>query len=224
MISLIKWFFNTEIITDKQAVSIVKKLNENEREKLFSALKKDIDINFGKESKEKKEKSLEFEKDTFKIDSTLWEEPDYGIFKGKKVKVHPKWNVVEYLEDYIRDGELIKKWEQIFINYDNFISHVAEQKKCSIEEAEEKYMMTEDEYKQKMRSIDRAWIFHDFYIREIKEHLSGYWYPDREKFDDLGRWANFWLVGGSHAIIGKYWRDCISHNRYFGFSGRLLKN
>ena len=53
-----------------------------------------------KESKETLTKSLEFEKDTFKIDSKGWKEEIRDVYgKGKmKVKVNATGDVVEYLE------------------------------------------------------------------------------------------------------------------------------
>jgi len=172
-----------------------------------------------------KEKSLEFEKDTFRIDSAWWVEPIEGVFAWKKVLVNPTWDVVEYLEDYIRDGVIIPtKGKQMFMNYDSFIKYVAQDKKCSVQKAEKKYILNEEEYKKKMRQIDRDWTYPDIYKEYIKDHLMGYWYPDGDKFDDVGRWANFWIAGGGHAALSKYGWDYIPHNRYFGFSGRLLKN
>ena len=130
-----------------------------------------------------------------------------------------------YLENYIVDGEIkCKKWEQIFIDYDTFIGYVADDKHCTIEEAEKKYMMTKDEFKQKMNTINEEWTYNDFYNNEIKGHLSGYWHPGTKKFYSLGNRSSIWLVGGvSINFTQNTWlRD--SNDKNYGFSGRLLKN
>ncbi len=182
-----------------------------------------------KELKETITKSLEFEKDTFKIDSKGWKEatdendPISWKFVDKwiRVKVNPAWDVVEYLEDK-RD---CKKWEQIFIDYDNFLGYVATDKHCSREEVEKKYLMTKAEFKEKMK--DKPYsseAYKKFFNEEVKDHLTGYWDPGKKTFYLIGEKSDVWLAGGYNAsfIIDK----CRSEDIYsfYGFSGRLLKN
>lgn len=102
----VRWSFEVEIKTDKQADSIVENLDEQERKRLFDALNKKIWMKGSKsESKEDIEKIPELEDANFRIDSTNRKEiidPN-----GVKVKENPEWDVREYLE-----GEY--KWEQLF--------------------------------------------------------------------------------------------------------------
>lgn len=167
-----------------------------------------------KESKENLTKSLEFEKDTFKIDSTWWKRVKKW---WRNVKINDTGDVTEYLD-------WDQKWEQIFITYDAFIREVCKAKNCSKEEVEKKYLMTMDEYKQKMKVIDEAWAYNEFYDKEVKDHLAGSWIPDNETFYNVGERSHVWLVGGKHAtFIQNTWYRYNS-NSSFGFSGRLLKN
>ena len=74
------------ITTAQQADSIVEALNEQERQKLLDALNKKMRTNKEKKESQKKEsketltKSLEFEEDTFKIDSKGWKEEKRKIY------------------------------------------------------------------------------------------------------------------------------------------------
>lgn len=173
-----------------------------------------------KESKEILTKSLEFEEDTFKIDSKGWKEEKRDVY-GKwkmKVKVNATGDVVEYLE-----GEA--KWEQIFITYDAFIREVMKAKNCSKEEVEKKYLMTIDEFKEKMKDKpDGSEEYKKFFNKEVKGHLAGYWHPNLKEFDDIGGRSNVWLAGGSNALFNQNKWCRYDSNRGYGFSGRLLKN
>ena len=182
-----------------------------------------------KESKETFVKSLEFEPDTFKIDSTGWKEvtdadkddPIFGKFVGKepKVKVNVTWDVVEYL-DWPAKGE------QIFITYDAFIREVKEDKNCIQEEVETKYLMTVDEFKEKMK--DKTWNseeYKKFFDQEVEWHLAGYCNPYHNKgFWNMGNRSQIWLAGGGNADLGKNKWGLSNYGTGFGFSGRLLKN
>lgn len=181
------------------------------------------------ESKETSTKSLEFENDTFKIDSKWWREvtnkdkddPFLGkfVWKKPKVKANDTWDVVEYL-----DGDA--KWEQIFITYDAFIREVKKAKNCTTqEEVEKKYLMTEDELKEKMKDKPSgSKEYEKFYNQEVKDHLAGYWDPGDEKFSDVGGRSGVWLVGGGSADFGQTEWNWGDYGRECGFSGRLLKN
>lgn len=176
-----------------------------------------------KESKEKKEtltKSLEFEADTFKIDSKGWKETQRDVYNWKpiKVKENATWDVVEYLE-------WPSKWEQIFITYDAFIREVMKAKNCGKEEVEKKYLMTLDEFQEKMKEYPtNSDEYKKFFNKEIKDHLAGYWHPKDKKFNLLEEQSSVWLVGWHSASFGQHTWIRISNNRFFGFSGRLLKN
>ena len=180
------------------------------------------------ESKEKFIKSLEFEPDTFKIDSTGWREITeaditsriFSKFVGKRprVKANITGDVVEYL-DWPAKGE------QIFITYDAFIREVKKDKNCTQEEVEAKYLMTVDEFKQKMEDKpDNSEEYNKFFEQEVKWHLAGYWNPDSKGFYDIGDRSDMWLAGGDGAGFNesRWFRD--DGNRDYGFSGHLLKN
>ena len=173
-----------------------------------------------KESKETLTKSLEFEEDTFKIDSKGWKEEKRDVYgKGQmKVKVNATWDVVEYLE-------WPAKWEQIFITYDAFIREVMKAKNCSKEEVEKKYLMTVDELKEKMKDKpDGSDEYKKFFNKEVKDHLAGYWHPDDKRFLNIGARSNVWLAGGNNALFHQNFWTRSHNNRHCGFSGRLLKN
>lgn len=180
------------------------------------------------EAKENFVKSLEFEPDTFKIDSTGWKEvteadkddPIFGQFVGKKpkVKVNATRDVVEYL-----DGSA--KWEQIFITYDAFIREVMKAKSCTREEAERKYLMTTDELEKKMRDKPNySEEYKKFFDQEIKWHLAGFWHSFNNIFYTTGSRSNMWLAGGHNANFNKNIWNRDNLYRCHGFSGRLLKN
>lgn len=195
--------------------------------------RKEIAHDFSQESKEKLEKSLEFENDTFKINSKWWEEvtdkdkgdPILGkfVWKKPKVKANATGDVVEYLE-----GDA--KWEQIFITYGAFIREVCKAKKCSKEDAEKKYLMTIDELKEKMKDKPNgSEEYKKFFNEEVNAHLAGYWSPNNETFYDVERRLSIWLVGGANASFDQVRWEQADGNRYFGgmvfgFSGYLLKN
>lgn len=173
-----------------------------------------------KESKEMITKSLEFEKDTFKIESKGWKEEERDVYgKGKmKVKVNTTGDVIEYLE-----GEA--KWEQIFITYGAVIREICIAKDCSKEEAEKKYLMTRDELEEKMKdkpSGSQKYI--QFFKNEIKGHLAGYWNPSEKLFNNIGKQSSVWLAGASTANFNNQKRNLNNYFRNSGFSVRLLKN
>lgn len=246
MVPPLKWSFEFEITTAQQADSIVENLNEQERKKLFDALNKKMWTNkekkeskeaelatmseeYGetveKKSEEKKEskesliESLEFEEDTFKIDSKGWKE-EWEVYNQQpiKVKINATWDVVEYLE-------WPAKWEQIFITYDAFIREVMKVKNCSQEEVEQKYLMTVDELQEKMKDKPSGSDeYKKFFNKEVSGHLAGYWYPGYDRFHGIGAWSHVWLVGGCNANFGKSkWGPSMIYRNY-GLSGRLLKN
>ncbi len=226
MVPPLKRSFEFEITTAQQADSIVEALNEQERQKLLDALNKKMRTNKEKKESQKKEsketltKSLEFEEDTFKIDSKGWKEEKrkiYGEWKIK-VKVNATWDVVEYLE-------WLAKWEQIFITYDAFIREVMKAKNCSKEEVEQKYLMTDDELEEKMKDKpSNSEEYKKFFTNEVKDHLAGFWGPRHEKFLAVGDRFNVWLAGGHSAVFMQNKWGLGSNNRFYGFSGRLLKN
>ena len=126
--------------------------------------------------------------------------------------------MVEYL-----DGDA--KWEQIFITYEAFIREVKKVKHCTQEEAEKKYLMTEDELKEKMK--DKPYNsdkYKKFFNDEIKSHLAGSWTPNNEKFYNIRERSSVWLVGGLRVYFDQYGWASNNNDKSFGFSGRLLKN
>lgn len=170
------------------------------------------------ESKETVTKSLEFENDTFKIDSTWWKEEERGAYPNWaiKVKVNATWDVVEYLGSQA-------KWEQIFITYDAFIREVMKAKNCSKEDVEKKYIMTVDEIKEKMKDKpNKSDEYKEFFNEEIKDYVAGFWSPSSDFC--LGGSFSMWLAGGSSAAFSQYGCDLYADSKNYGLSGRLLKN
>ena len=229
--------FEWEIKTEQQADSIVEELNEEERKMLLDALNKQMWTK--KDMKETKEiftKSLEFEKETFRISSEWWEEVTKETAKKNsalkkfldkwiRVKANITWDVVEYMEDKINGNLKCKKWEQIFITYDAFISEVKKAKNCTQEEAEKKYLMTIDELQEKMKDKPSgSEAYKKFFNEEVNGSLAGYWDPTNKPFSYIGVRSHVWLVGGNTAYFSQHIWNWNYHNRYFGFSGRLLKN
>lgn len=190
-----------------------------------------IQTSGNKESKEMWTKSLEFEEDTFKIDSNEWIEvteenaKDYPKIKQFidawiKVKTNATWDVVEYIE-------WSEKWEQIFLTYDVFIREVMKVKNCSKEEVENKYLMTIEEFKEKMKDKPRnSEEYKKFFNEEIKGHLAGYWDPFIKKFVDVEEYSTIWLAGGKKVSFNqdKWYTTSADHTLIYGYSGRLLKN
>lgn len=183
-----------------------------------------VDFFYGKsdmkESKETFTKSLEFEEDTFKIDSTWWKETKKDAYNWKpiKVKENATGDVVEYLE-------WPAKWEQIFITYAAFIREVCKAKNCSKEEAKKKYLMTIVELKEKMKDKpDGSEEYKKFFNKEVKDHFAGYWNPSGKRFSNVGGWSSVWLADGDAAGFGQDGWVWGLINRRCGFSGRLLKN
>jgi len=232
-------------------VFLDEKISKREKEKLFQevyAKAKELNpalieddfrkiINGEIESQETSKKSLEFEKETFYISSEGREEvtkesvKNYPILKkfldkGIKVKANATWDVIEYMEDKIIDGEVrCKKWEQIFITYDAFIREVCKVKNCSQEIAEKKYLMTIDELEEKMKDKpSNSEEYKKFFNEEINGHLAGYWHPDNQRFDNIGVRSSVWLVGGNIAYFAQHKWHWNRNYRNYGFSGRLLKS
>lgn len=224
---------NSDLITKYQELYTQKKLDDATFQKgleEFRKLNPEIDekslkdLIMGKaekkESKETLTKSLEFEEDTFRINSKGWKEEKRNVY-GKwemKVKVNATGDVVEYLE-----GDA--KGEQIFITYDAFIREVMKAKNCSKEEVEKKYLMTIDELKEKMKDKpDGSEEYKKFFNKEVKGHLAGYWDPNSKRFNGIGGRSNVWLAGGNFASFHQ--NEWIHYYDYcnYGYSGRLLKN
>lgn len=183
------------------------------------------------EDKEVKEKSLEFEEGTFKIDSKWWKETTVGAHNWLgssvyqiKVKINPTGDVMEYLE-------WPAQWEQLFITYDAFIREVCKAKGCSKEYAEEKYLLTVDEFRKKMsdKKEPGSNAYMDFYHNEIENTAAGYWDGNYNvcEVDTKYNPSYFWLAGGDRARLWNYTYSVMTDDRFtngFGFSGRLLKN
>lgn len=120
MVSQIKWSFEGEIKTDKQADSIVDALDEQERKKLLNALNKKMwNKAEKKEVTETIEKTPELDKENFRIDSTNWKEVTDP--NGVKIKENPEGDVREYVKwkykgkqlftwDEIVDWKVVKEW------------------------------------------------------------------------------------------------------------------
>jgi hypothetical protein len=98
-------------------------------------------------------------------------------------------------------------------------------KNCSKEEVEQKYLMTVDELKKKMKDKpDGSDEYKKFFNKEVKDHLAGYWSRVYETFSNLGERSGVWLAGGGSAGFGQDKWGQSRNDRDSGFSGRLLKN
>lgn len=202
---------------DNQTTNEPKKIIKEKINDVSWAVHQEISEDFqkNKETTETITKSLEFEKDTFKIDSKWWKET---IIKWwRKVKTNWIWDVLEYL-----DGDA--KWEQIFITYDAFIREVCKAKNCNKEEVEKKYLMTTHEFEEKMKDKPSgSEEYKKFFNDEIKGYLSGYWHPIEEDYG-VGKLSNVWLSGWFNAYFDQNESDWSYNGTDLGFSGRLLKN
>ena len=211
----------------QDAFSHARKINPSLTEEDFRAVL--IGKTEKKEAKEKVEKSLEFEKETFKIDSADWREAtkeeaeqnrllNKFVGKSPKVKVNATGDVVEYIE-------WEAKWEQLFITYDVFLREVCKAKKCSPEEAEAKYLMTLEEINHKMADkLSDSESYKKFFNEEINHHIAGSWHKFTEEFYGISERSHVWLAGGNTANFNYTEWNQTNDNRNCGFSGRLLKN
>lgn len=196
------------------------------------------------EAKEIVSELLEFENDTFKIDSDLWEEvteesaqknPNLKKFieKGIKVKANATWDVLEYMEDFVNGDLKCKKWEQIFIfdyrselETKRFFGYIAKARWCPIEEVEKRYFLTIEEFKENMKDKpSSSEEYKSFFNEEINGHLSGCWRDGfAQDFKNVGKSSSVWLVGGYRAVFGENSWGWDNNNGGYGFSVRLLKN
>lgn len=209
------------------------------------------------ESKEIFVKSLEFEPDNFKIDSTWWKEVTkadrnnpilrkfihwLGLYEVKpRIKVNDTCDVIEYLEDILVDEHLLdnfyyqdkvidwnilcKKWEQIFITYDAFVREVMKVKNCNQETVEQKYLMTRDELKEKLKNKrPRTQEYKKFFNEEIRWCLAWVWLGWVGLYH-VWQSLYIWLAAWDNAEFDDIWviveDDDYPNN---GCSGRLLKN
>jgi hypothetical protein len=86
--------------------------------------------------------------------------------------------------------------------------------------------MTKTEFNEKMKDMPSgSKKYNDFYDKEIKNHLAGFWSPVYNKLFNDGESSCVWLVDGNSVDIDENIADNNSLNhKEFGFSGRLLKN
>ena len=189
------------------------------------------------EKKESKEitKSLDFEDHLFKIDSSdndLWE--DVYAEQGRaqvKIKIKKTWDVVEYLDlSEFNDSPIYhnnRAWRQVFVDYNNLINYIAENKDCSIEDVEKEYLITEDELKWKINVMtkDEYESFYTVLFNNCKVPVFSWettWIYDRW-FD-----IYIWLSGGKVAMIGMDKEFAVYNSSdlwdSLGYGAILLKN
>lgn len=209
--------------------------NYTKEELMILAEAKSNTVSDAQESKEVAKKSLEFEENTFKIDSTGWtvatelnskQNPILHSFINPRriVKVNWTGDVLEFLD-------WPAKWEQLFISYDAFIREVMKAKNCTQEEIETKYLMTTDEFQEKMANKpDNSEEYTSFFNKEISPVLPWYKNPANGRFNGVGECQ---IIRLSHGWVGSflgtrayasYPRELESIEDLGGFSGRLLKN
>ena len=85
--------------------------------------------------------------------------------------------------------------------------------------------MTVDELQEKMKDKPSGFEkYKEFFDKEIKDHLAGYWGPNSKGLIGVGERSDVRLVGGNDAFFHPNEWSYGQSNRHFGFSGRLLKN
>ena len=85
--------------------------------------------------------------------------------------------------------------------------------------------MTETELQEKMKDKPvGSKNYKNFYKKELKNNLAGYWNLCENCFDCIGERSNIWLVGGKNTYFSYHEWELRPYLRNYGFSGRLLKN
>ena len=85
--------------------------------------------------------------------------------------------------------------------------------------------MTVDEFKEKMKDKpNNSEEYKKFFNQEVQNHLAGFWDTVSEKFYYVGEYSCMWLAGGGNADFMQDGSYCYNYDRYYGVSGRLLKN
>jgi len=210
MVPPIKWSFEVEIKTEKQAYSIVDALDEQERKKLLDALNKKMwTKEEKKESKETIEKTPELDKENFRIDSTNWKEITDP--NGVKVKENPEWDVWEYVE-----GKY--KWEQLFTQ------------DSALREANKAGKTLPASWTTYRDIINKKyeWNYQDFFYQDSLKWenmiFAGWRTPDGKEFYGIDGGFDLRCADGSDFHGG---RNEWAHSRWdkdYGFSVRCLKD
>lgn len=187
-------------------------------------------------SKEIVKKSLEFEEDTFTIASKDWDEvtPEAAeknpllerfLTCGYRVKANTTGDVIEYLE-WPQQGEQLFIFDyKVASERERFLGYIASAKWCSINEVEQRYFLTKEEFKEKMQYIPKwSTDYKKWVEKNIKEkHMAGYWDAKSKKCYS-GLQFVLWLADGYLALFDKDEYDVSYSSSLFGFSVRLLKN
>ena len=205
MVPPIKWSFEVEIKTEKQADSIVDALDEQERKKLLDALNKKMwTEEEKKEIKETVEKTPELDKENFRIDSTNWKEITDP--NGVKVKENPEWDVREYLE-----GKY--KGEQLF----TYTSAKREADKAG-KTLPASWKVYEDIMDKKYHGDYKSFLEWENMI------FAGWRSPNHKTFFDFDRDFGLRCADGSYFTGDRDVWDTHSWDKDYGFSVRCLKD
>ncbi len=205
MVPPIKWSFEVEIKTEKQADSIVDALDEQERKKLLDALNKKMwTKEEKKESKETIEKTPELDKENFRIDSTNWKEITDP--NGVKVKENPEGDVREYVE-----GKY--KWEQLFTQ------------DSALREANKAGKTLPASWTTYRDIINKKyeWNYQDF-LKWENMIFAGWRNPNNESFSGIDEEFGLRCADGSNFDGGRDRWYGYDWNEYCGFSVRCLKD
>ena len=216
MVPLIKWSFEVEIKTEKQADSVVDALDEQERKKLLDALNKKMwPKEEKKEAKETIEKTPELEKDNFRIDSTNWKEITDP--NGVKVKENPEGDVREYIEWKYR-------WEQLF-TWDEIVDWKVIKEWSATREAKKAGKTLPVSWTTYRDIINKKyeWDYQKFLEWE-NMIFAGWRHAHNKKFDFLDKEFDLRCADGSNFNGGSYGWGHIRWNRNYGFSVRCLKD
>lgn len=167
------------------------------------------------------ESMMGWEEKTLKIDSTGWKEKtqqNHDWNKNFKIKVSPKWDVLEHLDDSLKGKQIITWWT-------NFLKYIAQAKGISPKQAEKKYLMEVGKFQDNMRKIEQSeWGYKAFYEKEIAWNLSWSWDTVLKKLSNPEIDFHVWLADRYTAQFSEDWRDVFENDdNTFSASARLLK-
>ena len=151
---------------------------------------------------------FKFEKKSFRIDSTWW----------KQVMAHTEWKIPVLMNGDFKNGDVIeylpwgsldtRSWKQVFLDYDKFVGYVSKEKGCSPEEVPAEYLMTPDEFSEKMSKLKKkdldtfSWSLIESPEEElIYEYNIPYFIKTNGWIYKEPRSIYFWLAGGKIGFI-----------------------
>lgn len=223
---------NKNLIEKYQESFKENKLNEEKFQKalkVFQELNPDLQekdvrimIMWDKESKEKEKKIPQFEdknhretsNETWKIKeekANIWNGEKYET-KKIKVKISPEWDIKEYVswvpsnligQQLFSKKALTRLWLLNRLPANTWVIQG---------------MIDAQPWK------DATEKYANFYEKNIKNRLAGYWNPNAKEFSSVDEWVDCWLADGNYAIFDENTWNCYNTNNDYFFSVCLLKN